>query len=162
VGIDKEEFAWFFRAEYTEVVRTAYLLTQDRGAAEDIAQDAFAQLYAHWKKVSNYDRPDAWVRRVAIRMCGKHLRKRGRALSALQRREEAAEQHGSDLDLARAVRTLPGSQRAAVVLFYFEDRPITEVAEMLGCATSTAKVHLHRARKKLAKLLGEVLDDVSG
>jgi RNA polymerase sigma-70 factor (sigma-E family) len=162
VGIDKEEFAWFFRAEYPEVVRTAYLLTQDRGTAEDVAQDAFAQLYAHWKKVSNYDRPDAWVRRVAIRMCGKHLRKRGRELSALEQREEAAEQHGSDLDLARAVRTLPGSQRAAVVLFYFEDRPITEVAEMLGCATSTAKVHLHRARKKLAKLLGEVLDDVSG
>jgi RNA polymerase sigma-70 factor (sigma-E family) len=162
VGIDEEEFAWFFRAEYPEVVRTAYLLTQDRGTAEDIAQDAFAQLYAHWKKVSNYDRPDAWVRRVAIRLCGKHMRKRKRALEGLERREEAEEQHLSDLDLARAVRSLPGSQRAAVVLFYFEDRPITEVAEMLGCSTSTAKVHLHRARRKLAKRLGEVVDDVSG
>jgi RNA polymerase sigma-70 factor (sigma-E family) len=162
VGIDEEEFAGFYRDEYPEVVRTAYLLTQDRATAEDVAQDSFAQLYAHWKKVSNYDRPDAWVRRVAIRLCGKHMGKRGRALAALERREKAEEQHLSDLDLARAVRSLPGSQRAAVVIFYFEDRPITEVAEILGCSTSTAKVHLHRARKKLAERLGEVLDDVTG
>jgi RNA polymerase sigma-70 factor (sigma-E family) len=162
LGIDRDEFAWLFRAEYTEVVRTAYLLTQDRGTAEDIAQEAFSQLYSHWKKVSHYDRPDAWVRRVAIRLCGKHMRKRGRARAELERREEAEEQHASDVDLARAVRSLPGSQRAAIVLFYFEDRPITEVAEMLGCSTSTAKVHLHRARKKLAEALGEVYDDVSG
>ena len=162
MGIDEEEFAGFYRAEYPEVVRTAFLLTQDRATAEDVAQDSFAQLYAHWKKVSNYDRPDAWVRRVAIRLCGKHMRKRGRALAALERREKAEEQHLSDLDLARALRSLPGSQRAAVVIFYFEDRPITEVAEILGCSTSTAKVHLHRARKKLAERLGEVLDDVTG
>jgi RNA polymerase sigma factor (sigma-70 family) len=44
-------------------------------------------------------------------------------------------------------------QRAAVVLFYFEDRPVSEVAEILDCSTSTAKVHLHKARKKLAELL---------
>jgi RNA polymerase sigma-70 factor (sigma-E family) len=162
VGIDTEEFAWFFRAEYAEVVRTAYLLTQDRDTAEEIAQEAFSQLYAHWKKVSGYDRPEAWVRRVAIRMCGKHMRRWRRARELIERREEAEEQHASDVDLARAIRSLPGSQRTAIVLFYFEDRPITEVAEVLGCSTSTAKVHLHRARRKLADALGEVYDDVSG
>ena len=61
-----------------------------------------------------------------------------------------------------AVRALPPAQRAAVVLFYFEDRPVSEIAEILDCSPATAKVHLHRARKKLAEFLGEeVLADVS-
>jgi RNA polymerase sigma-70 factor (ECF subfamily) len=52
-------------------------------------------------------------------------------------------------------------QRAAIVLFYFEDRPVSEIAEILDCAPSTAKVHLHRARKTLAERLGEVMADVT-
>jgi RNA polymerase sigma-70 factor (ECF subfamily) len=59
-----------------------------------------------------------------------------------------------DLDVLRAVAKLPGAQRAAVVLFYFEDRPVAEIADMLACSEVTAKVHLHRARKRLAELLG--------
>lgn len=59
-----------------------------------------------------------------------------------------------------AVRLLPLKQRTAVVLFYFEDRPVAEVAQLLGCSPATARVHLHRARRRLAALLGEVVDDV--
>jgi RNA polymerase sigma-70 factor (ECF subfamily) len=42
-----------------------------------------------------------------------------------------------------------------VALFYLEDRPVGDVAELLGCTETTAKVHLHRARKRLGELLGE-------
>jgi RNA polymerase sigma factor (sigma-70 family) len=67
----------------------------------------------------------------------------------------------ADVDVLRAIRDLSGMQRAAVVLFYFEDRPLAEVADMLGCTESTARVHLHRARKRLAEILGEeVTQDV--
>ncbi|HEX2030555.1 MAG TPA: sigma-70 region 4 domain-containing protein, partial [Actinomycetota bacterium] len=68
---------------------------------------------------------------------------------------------GADLDLARALRQLPAAQRAAVVLHYLEDRPVAEVAALMACSPSTAKVHLHRARKRLAALLGEEDDDVA-
>jgi RNA polymerase sigma-70 factor (ECF subfamily) len=47
-----------------------------------------------------------------------------------------------------------------VVLFYYEDRPVSEIATILGCSESTAKVHLHRARKSLARILGEEAADV--
>jgi len=60
-----------------------------------------------------------------------------------------------DLDVLRAVAKLPGTQRAAIVLFYLEDRPVAEVADSLGCSDATARVHLHRGRKRLAELLGE-------
>jgi RNA polymerase sigma-70 factor (ECF subfamily) len=61
----------------------------------------------------------------------------------------------SRYDLDGAIKRLPGSQRAAIVLHYYEDRPTAEIAVILGCSESTARVHLHHARKRLATLLGE-------
>lgn len=153
-------FAWLFREEYPAIVRTAYLMLGDRGAAEDVAQEAFVRLYARWRKVSTYDRPGAWVRRVAIRVASRTLR-RG-ATVELSEADGAHEPRVADLDLRRALLRLPATQRAAVVLHYYEDRPVSEVAALLGCAPSTAKVHLHRARKRLAAMLGEEAVDVAG
>jgi DNA-directed RNA polymerase specialized sigma24 family protein len=55
---------------------------------------------------------------------------------------------------------LSPQQRAAVALFYFEDRPTPEIAAILGCSESTAKVHLFKSRKHLAAVLGE--EDLDG
>ena len=55
---------------------------------------------------------------------------------------------------------MPTAQRAAIVLHYYEDRPVAEIASILGCAEATARVHLHRGRKRLAELLGEDDDGV--
>jgi len=52
-----------------------------------------------------------------------------------------------------AAPPLPRRQAAAVTLHYLEDRPVTEVANILGCAEGTAKAHLHKGRATLAKLL---------
>ena len=60
-----------------------------------------------------------------------------------------------DIDLIRAIRQLPPKQRAAIALRYVEDLPVSQIADILGCSTSTASVHLHRARTKLAELLEE-------
>ncbi len=63
-----------------------------------------------------------------------------------------------DVDLIEAVRALPSHQRAAVALHYLEDRPVAEVADILGCSVGTAKVHLYRGRKRLKTLIGEEQD----
>ena len=157
-----EQFSWFFRSEYPQVVRTAYLVLQDSEAAKDVAQEAFMQTMRHWPKVSNYDKPEAWVRRVAIRMAVKVARKQKLLTPLSTAPEKGVAAKGSDPDLMRAIGSLPSKQRAAIVLFYLEDRPVAEVAEIMDCSESTAKVHLHRARQKLAGLLGEeVTADVS-
>ena len=57
------------------MVRTAFLVVHDRQQAEDIAQYAFTQLLVHWPKISRYDRPESWVRRVAIRAAVRHVRR---------------------------------------------------------------------------------------
>ncbi len=160
-GLD-DEYAWFFRAEFPSVVRTACLILQDQGRAEEVAQDAFMRLYLHWKKVSRYERPDAWVRRVAIRLATRVARRDRRRplLESGARTVGTDDVSGADPDLTRAVAELPMRQRVAVVLFYLEDRPLPEVAHVLDCSTGAAKTLLHRARVSLARRLGEEVPDV--
>ncbi|HEX2361152.1 MAG TPA: sigma-70 family RNA polymerase sigma factor [Jiangellaceae bacterium] len=156
------EFTAFFRSEFRRVVRTVYLILPDRGRAEEIAQDAFVQLLDHWTKVSAYEQPDAWVRRVAIRLASRTA-KRERMRAVLEGRFRptvAAPPDEPADDVFTAVRQLPPTQRAAVVLFYVEDRPIAEIADLLGCAPATARVHLFKARQRLATMLNEEVDDV--
>ena len=149
------EYAWFFRAEFAGVLRTVFLILHDRGKSEDVTQEAFIQLLTHWRKVSRYERPEAWVRRVAIRQAVRLL-KRDRMRAELERADvPVSDADLPDVDLARAVQRLPAMQRAAVVLFYFEDRPVAEIADILGTSDGSVKVHLHRARQRLVVLLGE-------
>ena len=161
--MNETEYTWFFRAEFPAVLRTVFLILHDRGRAEEVAQEAFIQLLANWKKVSRYERPGAWVRRVAIRQAVR-VAHRERLRTELERL--AAPDAGSDLfdlpdlDLARAVMQLSTMQRTAVVLFYFEDRPIAEIVEILGASDGSVKVHLGRYRERLAELLEEgVVED---
>ena len=153
------EYDLLFSVEFPAVMRTVYLILHELDRAEDITQDAFVQLLRHWKKVSRYDRPGAWVRRVAIRLAVDGL-KRDRLRAMLERSTEPPTVPGpADVDLIRAIRQLPPMQRAAVVLIYFEDRPVPEITAILGCSESTARVHLHRARKHLAEILGEEVSE---
>jgi RNA polymerase sigma factor (sigma-70 family) len=150
------------------VAHTVFFILRDRDRAEEITQDAFLRLLQHWGKVSKYDRPDLWVRRVAIRDA---IRERGRD----RRRTELhgvvggssastpdpATTSATHADVMATVQQLPPRQRAVVVLFYYEDRPMDEIAVIVGCTPSTAWNHLRAARQRLAALIGEeVTDDV--
>ena len=155
VDTAEAEFSDFFREEFASVVRTAYLVLHDRTTAEDVAQEAFTRLFVNWAKISQYERPGAWVRRVAIRLAVRHARRdRMRVLLLRWVEPPRHEPDASDPDLMRAIRALPPQQRAAVALHYFEDRPVAEIASMLSCSQATAKVHLFKARRRLASLLG--------
>jgi RNA polymerase sigma-70 factor, ECF subfamily len=157
-----ERYTRLFDVEYPHVRRTVFVMVGDPGAAEDLTQDAFVQLLLHWRRVSRYERPGAWVRRVAIRLAVKHLKRESRRRALEPDASWGEPGQPVDLDVLRAVATLPARQRAVVALFYFEDRPMREVAELLGMSESTGFVHLHRARHRLAQLLGEVDADVVG
>jgi DNA-directed RNA polymerase specialized sigma24 family protein len=156
----ERDFTVFFRAEFGAVLRTVSLMLRDQARAEEITQDAFIQLLKHWPKVSGYDRPQAWVRRVAIRLAMRTIRRDRLWALARLKLAPAGATPGPSLDIADAIGRLSSSQRAAVILHYYEDRPLVEIAAILGCAEPTARVHLHRARQRLRDLLGEVHDVV--
>jgi len=157
-----DEYAIFFENEYRSVVRTAFLIVRNLQRAEDVAQDAFVQLYQHWGKVSRYERPEAWVRRVAIRLAVREV-KRTRVREILQLTSPTPlPVEPIDLAVVDAVMQLSPMQRAAIALFYLEDRPIAEIADILGITVSTCTVHLTRGRRRLAELLGEEVEHDAG
>jgi RNA polymerase sigma-70 factor, ECF subfamily len=149
-----EEFDDLFRREFRTIVRTIYLVLGDFAAAEDVAQEAFTVLYRHWRKVNAYERPGAWVRRIALQRATR-LRMRHRIGPSSSDGVAASEEPTNDPDLQRAILTLPPGQRAAIALHYLEGRSVSEVAEIMDCAEGTVKSHLHRARQRLIRLIGE-------
>ncbi len=156
-GAATGSFDVFYAAEFDRVLRTAALVTRDRGVAEEVTQEAFAKAYASWWRVSRYEMPDAWVRKVAMRMAIRQVQRRKaweKIASTISAPDDHSDPEHPDERVAAAVGQLHASQRVATVLHYLEDRPIAEIAEIMDCAESTVKVHLHRARQKLAHVLG--------
>ncbi len=158
---EDDDFRALFVASYPTVVRTVHYVVQDRALAEEITQDAFVQLLTHWRKVSTYDRPDLWVRRVAIREAQREHRRelRRRELERAGAGPSLPADHWPDPELMQAIRALAPKQRAVVVLFYYEDRPMEEIADLIGCSVSTGWSQLHNARKRLALMLAEEVSD---
>jgi RNA polymerase sigma-70 factor (ECF subfamily) len=158
-----------YRDEWTGLVAFGWSLTGDWATAEELAQDAFADAYRRWDDVGGLDRPGAWVRRAVLNRATSVHRHRGverRGLVRLgarttteadvhhaDRTGDAAADRVGDPAFWAAVRDLPDRQAAAVALHYLEDRPVAEIAEILGCSAATVKVHLHRGRQALARTL---------
>jgi RNA polymerase sigma factor (sigma-70 family) len=153
----------FFRAEYRRVVGLTLVLCGRRAIAEELAQDAFVQAYRRWDRISAYDDPGAWVRRVAVNLATSSLRRRTREVRALTRlagrRTDAVSEPRVDGDFWPAVRALPRRQAQCVALRYLEDRSIDDIAAVLDINPTTVRVHLHAARTSLATTLGEELDE---
>ncbi len=154
-----EDFDGFYKREYAAVNGLAYVLTGGWEVAEELAQDAFVAAHRHWDKVSQYDEPGAFVRRVLVNAAVSHRRRAAAEAKALVRLVAGQRQDAGPLDADavafwRLVRALPRRQAQATALFYMEDRSVAEIAEVLGCAEATVKVHLHRARAALARRLG--------
>ena len=147
-----------YRREYRSVVALAYGLSGSRSGAEELAQEAFLEAHRAWDRVSTYDDPAAWVRRVVVNRSVSQVRRRmaeARALTRVTgRRELPAALPDSDADFWRAVRRLPRRQAQAVALHYLDDLSVADVAAILEVSPDTVKVHLHRGRRALADALG--------
>lgn len=145
----EREFRDFVSARSGALFATAFLLTGQREAAEDLLQTALTKTADHWDRV---DQPEAYVRKVLYH----HQVNRWRLRSWSRERtvdvvpEPIAERDpsaGTDLrvSLIAALRRLGPRQRAVVVLRYFEDLPESSVAALLGISVGTVRSQCHRA-----------------
>jgi RNA polymerase sigma factor (sigma-70 family) len=140
-----------FRTEYPGIVRVLGPIVGSVADAESVAQDAFVKAFSRWRRVGGYDRPGAWIQRVAIRDAVRLARRHRPASAGLVAATDPSDDLAVRVDLREALTRWPGRQRACVVLYYLADRPVAEVAETLGCKEATVRVHLHRARAALAR-----------
>ena len=161
-----EEFTWLFAREYRSIVRSVDVVLHDHARAEEITQDAFVQLLEGWSRVSTYDRsgclgtPGRDPARHETCGPGSAGVARSSGSAARPRRPrtppEVSDRHE---EIWAAIRTLPPRQRAVVALYYLDDMPVSEVADIVGCSESSVSVHLHRARRRLADIVGEEVQD---
>ncbi len=153
-----EDFDRFYLREFPVMVALAFSVSGSRAAAEDLAQEALTRAYRNWGKISGYDKPGAWLRRVTINLslsARRRLIAEARTLLRAGPQPSLTETPETHDDVWAALRHLPKRQRAAVALHYLEDLPVMGVADAIGCSESTAKVHLHRGRIALSRLLEE-------
>lgn len=146
-------FDAFCREHYAKVTGLAYVLSGSRTAAEDLTQDAFFAAFRQWGRVSAYDNPGAWVRRVVVNKAVSRRRRlvsESRAMMRVgSRRAPFAELDQPDLEFWALVRSLPTRQAQVFALTCLEDFPLARVAEILEISEVTAKTHLQRARATL-------------
>jgi len=153
---DVSHFDALFADHYPRLVRALTLVAGDQEVAADAVQEAFVKAHLKWRKISRYDDPIGWVRRVAInqiRDAHRRHERKNRALRRLASREPMVTEPVEPDEFGRLLAALPTQQRAATALFYVDGLTIAEIAVALDIAEGSVKSHLHDARRRLKPLL---------
>ncbi|WP_155369846.1 SigE family RNA polymerase sigma factor [Catellatospora vulcania] len=136
--------------------RTAFLLTGEHHAAEDLVQSALAKAASRWRQIVEYGQPEAYIRRIMINEQISWWRRRpARPVADLPDLPGPDEPHRivDRVALGEALDTLSPRQRAVVVLRFYEDLSEADTAAVLGCSVGTVKSHTHHALANLRRAL---------
>src|SRR4051794_29448311 len=153
-------FETFVEDSSTALLRTAYLLTGDRGHAEDLLQTALLRTARHWSRAR--DSPQAYARTVLLNLSRDRIRSLFRRpreapmppdVDAIHAVDAGYEQIAERRVMMRALARLPIRQRQVVVLRFYEDMSVEQTAELLGFTPGTVKSHTSRALARLRELL---------
>lgn len=136
-------FDAFVRRTRDDLWRAAWLLTGDHHRADDLVQTALGRTYGRYESIGNDHKFEAYVRTTMYRTYASWWRRKWNGEVPDQGADERSADPVADvnLDLIRALNALPRMQRAVLVLRFFEDRSVAEVAELLGIAEGTVKAH---------------------
>ncbi|MGX1544745.1 SigE family RNA polymerase sigma factor [Streptomyces adustus] len=158
-SVRDEEFQAFVTGRWPRLMRTAFLLTGEQHAAEDLVQSTLEKTFVAWRRVGSADDPEAYVRRVMINAHARRHRRRLREFLAPRDDSGLAHEIADTGDrisqaddrnaLLKALVQLPPRQRQAVVLRYWEDLTESQAAEAMGCSVGAVKSN---AAKGIAKL----------
>ena len=161
---DADAFSQIFEKYYGEALRMAYLITNNRCDSEYVVQDAFIRCYEKLPSLKNPEKFKYWffriLTRTAWRYCGRQKREQPVpqvfdseiAADDKSSLEILAEQETSS-ELKAAVAKLNPKQKTAVVLYYYNEFSVKEIAEIMHCTQGTVKSRLFSARKNLSKIL---------
>ena len=140
-----------YRADADRLWRALYAFAGDAEIANDAVAEAYAQVLHRGEAVRD---PAAWVWRAAFRISRGELKARRHAIDPPSDPSSRLDAY-ADHDLLAAVRELPDGQRAAVILFYYSDLPIRQIADRLGTNSLAVRANLSRGRRRLRQLLGD-------
>lgn len=159
-GDEESLFRAFVHGRSQALARSAYLLTGDHGAAEDLLQSALASTWLHWSRIRDKTLVEGYVRRSMINTLTSWRRRRSYGEVPVAAPHDgsigdASAAADDRLVIVAALRRLPPRQRAAVVLRYYDDLTESETAQALGCSVGTVKSQVARALRTMRSLLSE-------
>ncbi|MGD3111332.1 RNA polymerase sigma factor [Streptomyces sp. YGL11-2] len=139
----------------TALKRYGYLLCGSEADASDLVQEALIRVFARPRRDWALPALEAYVRKAMLHYHLDQTARRRRWLEIMPRIADRRDSPAADASTERAdvvqlLQELSPRQRACVVLFYYEDRPLQEIATLLDCGVGTVKRHLDDARKRLA------------
>ena len=157
---DQSAFATLVERHQNRAFALALRMVGSREEAEEIVQDAFVRVWRALPRFRGESRFSTWLYQIVLRRCYDGRRMLGVRRAREAPLDETFEASATDtngsverLDAARDVEplvaSLPDAQRAAITLYYLEERSIEEVARTMGIPAGTVKTHLHRARASL-------------
>lgn len=149
-----------FREHALGLTRLAFLMLGDRGAAEDVVQEAFYGLHRAWSRLPSHDNVAGYLRVSVLNGCRSVIRRSRRVPAFFELGSAASAEADALLGEERrtavaALRRLPARQREALVLRYFADLPVNEIAKAMGVSTGTVKSTTARGLAALARMLRE-------
>lgn len=161
---DRSALDPLYFAYATPAIRTAFLITRNRAAAEDAVQESFVQVLRSIASLRNPVSFRPWFYRIVVNTAKRSARNARRTLPLETPLSEQVDLSSAEPDEAvigteevdeirAAIGSLPESYREILVLRYYTDLSETEIAQTLGLPTGTVKSRLHRAREALAARL---------
>ncbi|MEU7899318.1 SigE family RNA polymerase sigma factor [Nonomuraea sp. NPDC049152] len=156
------DFRQFVIDRSEALFRTAYLLTGDRHAAEDLVQSALTKTAARWRGLRDPAAIEGYVRRVMYHERVSWWRRRSRVaeVSAAWLPDQVGDGHAEAADLRLVMRAalarLTPRQRTVLVLRYFEDLSETEIAGLLGIGVGSVRSQIYRSLERLKKAAPEL------
>jgi len=157
-----EDFVEFAETASLQLRRTAFLLCGNWHTAEDLVQTTLAKVFVSWRKIRRRDAVRAYAARTLVNtyLADKRL-KRAAEIITDRFPECPVEPDAPETRMVvlGALATLPPRARAVVVLRYWEDLSVDQVAALLGCSAGNVKSQSSRALDRLRSLLGAVADE---
>jgi RNA polymerase sigma-70 factor, ECF subfamily len=159
---DLSAFENIVRRWQTPLINLAYRFCRDRQRAEEMAQDAFLQIYRNLEKFRADSAFSTWVFAVSLNLYRSSLRRKVLPTEPIDALADIAagkllqvevEQNEREEAVRRAVTGLPPRYRDALIVFYFREMDLKETAAILGVSEGTAKAWLHRGRELLRRKL---------
>ena len=159
--------AQLFDAHYAPLCRLAYVILGDAHIAEEMVMEALLKTFTGFRRIRDLDRADIYLKRAVVNLCRSRIRRKVTEVrtNASVLRSEARkppqwdpEHHETSRIVWDAVRKLPDRQRSCIVLFYYEDLPEAQIAEIMDSSVGTVKSQLSKARAKLEKWLEATLE----
>jgi RNA polymerase sigma-70 factor (ECF subfamily) len=156
-----------YQGSYRRLVGQVFGVTGDLAEAEDVVHEAFARALSRPRTFLEVVDHEAWLRTVAINIARNRFRRRwvfdriSRTGKLWQPPDTVPGLTADHLHVLAALRALPPSVRAAIVLHHMADLPVQEVADSLGAPVNTVKSWLVRGRRTLARTLADERDERS-